>query len=233
MSDPQALKAAAFLVQALELDDDPVALAGDVVSLKRDANAGISTIELDSSVGAAPFLIYDYQLFVRNDDGLDGQTLFDSDLHTLERAAEADAPGPRILAHAIAGDEAFILATTPAVHRALTGHGSTSGLEATEADLVPGAQTVAVRTDAANDLLRLLREADDAALRWLRAIHAEGKVDTDTGGFLEFNESEAALALYVLDDRSIQNLLQALNLFVASAKSQAENALGSQSGEDS
>ena len=55
MTDPQAVKIAAFLVQALDLADDPIALADDVGSLKRDANAGISSLEIDSSVGPVPF----------------------------------------------------------------------------------------------------------------------------------------------------------------------------------
>jgi len=222
-----AIKAAAFLIQALELDDDPALLADDVVALKRDPNAGISTLELESSVGPAAFLIYDYQLAEVNAEGNSGQALFDTDLRTLERAAEADTPGPRILAHAIAGDEAFILATTPAVHRALTGLGATPTLEADEGDLLPGRETARIRSETANDLLRLLREADSAAQRWLRAIQAEGKLDTASGAgdFVEFGEAEAALALFVLDDRSIQHLLRALNLFVTSAKEQANQAL--------
>ena len=231
MSEPQpdshAVKAAAFLIQALELDDDPAALAADVVSLKRDPNAGISTLELESSVGPAAFLIYDYQLTVANAEGLHGQALFDADLRALERAAEADTPGPRILAHATAGDEAFILATTPAVHRALTGQGPAPALEADESDLLPGRETATIRSEAANELLRLLREADSVAQRWLRAIQAEGKLDSaaGSGDFVEFGEAEAALALFVLDDRSIQHLLRALNLFVTSAKAQADQML--------
>jgi hypothetical protein len=226
-ANTHAIKAAAFLIQALELDDDPASLAADVVTLKRDANAGISTLELESSVGPAAFLIYDYQLVEVNAEGDSGQALFDADLRTLERAAEADTPGPRILAHAIAGHEAFILATTPAVHRALTGLGPVPTLEADEGDLLPGRETARIRSEAANDLLRLLREADSAAQRWLRAIQAEGKLDSgaDSGDFVEFGEAEAALALFVLDDRSIQHLLRALNLFVTSAKEQANQAL--------
>jgi hypothetical protein len=227
MTDEHALKAAAFLTQALELDDDPGLLAAEVVSLKRDANAGISTLELESSVGPAAFLIYDYQLDRLNAELTTGQTLFDADLRTLERAAEVDSPGPRILAHAVAGDEAFILATTPAVHRALTGQGTEPNLEATEADLLPGEETQRVRREAANELLRILREADSEASRWLRAIQAEGRIAADNAGeFVEFSEAEAALALFLLDDRSIQHLLKALNLFVASAKDQASSFLG-------
>lgn len=227
MTESHANKAAAFLTQALDLEDDPGLLAAEVVSLKRDANAGISTLELDSSVGPAAFLIYDYQLDKLNDELTSGRALFEADLRTLERAAEVDSPGPRILAHAVAGDEAFILATTPAVHRALTGQGADPNLEATEADLLPGEESQRVRSDAANELLRLLRDADAEASRWLRAIQAEGRLAGDAAGeFVEFSEAEAALALFLLDDRSIQHLLKALNLFVASAKDQASSVLG-------
>jgi hypothetical protein len=227
MTDSQAIKVAAFLTQALDLDDDPAQLAAEVVTLKRDPNAGISTVELESSIGPTAFLIYDYQLDKFNKELKSGQALFDADLKTLERAAEVDSPGPRILAHAIAGDEAFILATTPAVHRALTGQGAAPELEATEADLLPGPETQRMREEAANELLRLLREADDQAARWLRAIQAEGRLtDGSADEFVEFSEAEAALALYLIDERSIQHLLKALNLFVSSAKSQASSGLG-------
>lgn len=227
MSDLHAIKAASFIVQALDLDDDPEAIANEVVSLKRDPNAGISTLELESSVGPAAFLIYDYQFTQTNDAGVNGRTLFDADLRTLERAAEGGSPGPRILAHAIAGNEAFILATTPGVHRALTGQGPEPVLEATEADLLPGQAADQLRIEAADELLRLLREADSAALRWLHAIQAEGRsgADAAAGDFVEFSDAEAALALYLLDERSIQHLLQALNLFVTSAKEQTASAM--------
>jgi hypothetical protein len=230
MTDSHAIKAAAFLTQALDLDEEPAELAAAVVSLKRDINAGISTLELDSSVGPAAFLIYDYQLLATNDDGATGQELFDADLKTLERAAEIDSPGPRILAHAVAGEEAFILATTPAVHRALTGQGAEPALEATEADLLPGEESRQVRDEAANELLKLLQAADAEASRWMRAIQSEGRLSADTGSndFLEFSEAEAALALFLIDDRSIQHLLRALNLFVSSAKDQASTVLGPQ-----
>ena len=45
---------------------------------------------------------------------------------------------------------------------------------------------------------------------------AEGK-DPHAGEFVEFNEAETALALYVLDDRSIRDLLATLNLMIESA----------------
>lgn len=228
MTDSHALRAAAFIAQALDLAADPAEFADEMVPLKRDASSGVTSIELDSSVGPAAFLIYDYQLTVFNADGVGGRAQFEADLRTLERAAELDTPGPRILAHATAGDEAFILATTPAVHRALTGQDPEGAFEATEADLLPGLETFSIRQEAATELMSTLRSADEQARRWLRAIQAEGRLSDESAGgdFLDFGEAESALALYLLDDRSIQNLLQALNLFVASAKAQAADALG-------
>jgi hypothetical protein len=227
MADRQAVKIAAFLIQALDLDDDASLLASELVAMKRDPNAGISSIELDSSVGPAAFLIYDYQLPIRDDDGETGQSRFDADLATLERAASLDSPGPRILAHAVAGDDAFILATTPAVHRALTGQGVESAIEATAAELLPGAETARLRSEAAAELLTLLRAADQQARSWLRAIRADANLRrTDGTDLVEFNPAEAELALFLLDERSIQHVLQALTLFVEGAKSQASGSQG-------
>ncbi len=228
MIDSHALKAAAFLAQALDLTTDPSELAPEMVALKRDIGSGVHSIELSSSVGPAAFLIYDYQLAVFDSQGVGGWARFETDLKTLERAADLDTPGPRILAHATADDEAFILATTPAMHRALTGTGSETDLEATEADLLPGPETTIIRQEAANELMSLLRSADEEARRWLRAIQSEGRLasNAENGGFLDFGEAESALALYLLDDRSIQNLLKALNLLVAGAKEQAAGAFG-------
>jgi hypothetical protein len=224
MTDRRALKIASFMIQALDLDVDPSALAPDLVEMKRDPNAGISSIELDSSVGPAAFLIYDYQLAVLDGAGKTGQATFEADLATLERASSLDAPGPRILAHAISGDEAFILATTPAVHRALTGAGAASEIEATEAELLPGSETARIRSEAAEELLSLLRAADGQAQRWLRAIRADASLGAAEGGsdLVEFNPAEAELALFLLDERSIQHVLQALSLLVEGAKAQAE-----------
>ncbi|HEY7032473.1 MAG TPA: hypothetical protein VH482_14125 [Thermomicrobiales bacterium] len=229
MTDDLSLKIAAFVIQALDLGDEPTALAPEVVALKRDLNAGISSLELDSSIGPAAFLVYHYLLDVLDAEGRSGRDLFDADLATLERAATHDSPGPRILAHATAGDEAYVLATTPATHRALTGAPPLADLEATAADLLPGAETAETRRTAAADLLRLLREADGLAAAWLRAIQAEGRLaagDTGAADLLAFNEDETALALFLLDDRSIGNLLRALNLLISSARQQATDALG-------
>lgn len=56
MTDDLTLKLSSFVIQALDLGDEPAALAGEIVALKRDLNAGISSLELDSSVGPAAFL---------------------------------------------------------------------------------------------------------------------------------------------------------------------------------
>jgi hypothetical protein len=227
MPDHHAQKAAAFIVQVLDLPSIPDDLASEIVSLKRESNSGVSSIELDSTVGPAAFLIYDYQLPVVDAGGTYGKAKFEADLKTLERAAELDTPGPRILAHATTDGEAFILATTPAVHRALTGFVDASDLEATEGDLLPGAETYQIRQDAASELMDILRNADQVADRWLRSIQSEGRLTPESAGedFLDFGEAEAALALYLLDDRSIRHLLRALNLFVASARAQASDAI--------
>lgn len=227
MTDDLTLKIAAFVIQALDLGDEPAALAGEIVALKRDLNAGISSIELDSSIGPAAFLVYHYLLDVPDAEGRSGRHLFDADLATLERAAAQETPGPRILAHATAGDEAYVLATTPATYRALTGSPPLDDLEATTADLLPGTDTAETRRTAAADLLRLLREADSHASAWLRAIRAEGRLtsgDADTADFLAFNQDETALALFLLDERSIGNLLRVLNLLIAAARQQATDA---------
>ena len=120
---PISLRLAAFLNEALDLQEDLNTLAEEILPFKQDLNAGISTVELESSIGPAAFLIYHYELNTNDEDGQPGRQLFQSDLRTLERAATLNTPGPRILAHAVTEDEAYILATTPATHRALTGAG--------------------------------------------------------------------------------------------------------------
>jgi hypothetical protein len=192
------------------------------VPLKRNANAGISSVELDSSVGPAAFLIYHYLLKRKNDEGKTGKQLFNADLKTLELAAKRDTPGPRIVAHAIAGDEAFILATTPATFRVLTGTESTIP-PPPEGDLTEA------RRASALELLRTLRTAEQEAQTWLGAIQAVQPTGASlelTAGSVPFLEEETALALFLLDDRSIQNLLRVLNILISAARAQAEGAFG-------
>lgn len=213
------LRLAEFLRQALSLEDDAEELAEELSAFKQDDNAGIWTIELESSVGVAPFLIYHYLLSVSGADGRTGKELFDADLRTLERSAMIDSPGPRILAHAVAEGESFILATTPAAHRSLTGEAEyrpPTGDEATD------------RSEAASKLIEALAEANRLAGAWLSALKADsvaqGK-DPQAGEFVEFNDAETGLALYVLDDRSLRDLLATLNLMIESAR-----GLGGQAG---
>jgi hypothetical protein len=226
--DDQELRLAAFVVQALELEDDPRELAPDIVALKRDRNAGISSIELDSSVGPAAFLIYHYALKRKNDKGKTGKQLFNADLRTLETAAKRDSPGPRIVAHATADEEGFILATTPSTYRALTGADATPPSP-------PQGDVTKLRRDSTIDLLQTLRSAEQLAQTWLSAIEADSECISDSASdqlanSLSFLEEESALALFLLDDRSIQNLLHVLNILISAARAQADNAFGSDEG---
>lgn len=217
MTDPFALKAAAFVAAALEIDTDPAEIAEEVVALKRDANAGISTVELQSEGGPAPFLIYHYVLDATNDEGQTGQELFDQDIETLTRATEQNTPGPRILAHATAEGEAYVLATTPDVFRTLTGAEAPA-----EAPSTPNIQSekaaLAVRKHAADNLMKLLRQANVEATNWLEAIKA-GR------GEVELGPEESALALFLIDKDSIKNVLVAINLLIENAQQQATQAM--------
>jgi len=210
MSDPWSPKIAAFVVQALDLPIDPTELVDEIVALKRDSATGISAIELESSIGATPFLVYHYDIA-----GGD-RTQLDVDLATLEKAASLDTPGPRILAHAIAGDEAYILATTPQIHRAMTGE----TIQA--APPSPPARLDRARTKNVDRLVDRLRDANRLAGEWLKAVETLEQ----GGNELRFTDQEAALALFLLDDRSIQDLLRALNVLISSARNQTSGSLG-------
>ena len=210
MSDPWSPKIASFIVQALDLEIEPGDLAGEIVALKRDDASGISAVELQSSVGPTPFLIYHYAI----PDGQRGQ--LDADVATLEKAATLDTPGPRIVAHAVAGDDAFILATTPAVQRALTGQIDEPKPKR------PQMPVDRARTRVPDRLIDKLREVNRLAGDWLTAIQAAG----ESGDDLSLTDQEAALALFLLDDRSIQDLLQALNVLISTARHQAGEVVG-------
>lgn len=214
--DRWADKVAAFVVQALDLESDPSELAADVTSLKRDDHAGISAIELESSIGPAAFLVYHYVLPARGPDGRTGREQFDLDLATLRRASESGTPGPLPLAHATTSDEAYILATTPAVFQAMTGEVPVGSLDSAQRVEEPGAQ-LAIRQDAPGELLRHLKEADRAAARWLSAIDGEGHLAALMRG-AGATEAEAALALFMVDPRSIPSLLRVLSGLAASSE---------------
>ncbi len=217
--EPIAFRLAAFVNEALELDEDPSDLAEEILPFKRDQNAGISTIELESSIGVAAFLIYHYELNTADDDGRQGSEFFQTDLRTLERAATLNTPGPRIIAHAVTDDEAFILATTPATHRALTGTGSEES-----APTIPDDARDEVRKETATNLLRLLSEANAQARDWLAAIQLSG--ESSSAEQVDFHAEETGLALFLLDENNIRQLLQVLNLMVQSAKPNLPNQNG-------
>src|SRR6478736_6018558 len=222
----ERLRAAAFLCEALGFDPDPAVIAPDVAVLKNDPFARVYTAELESTVGTAAFLIYQYLLTELAHDGRTGHDIFRADLETLEIAAERDTPGPRILAHATTDDEAYILATTPAIHRALMGQGTADVLETTEHDLPPGSDTAEIRRESANELLRLLKLSNDQARRWLTAMHAEGLL-ARPGEDLAFGQEETALALYLIDEKSIQDLLRLLSVMVDATRRQVASPTSS------
>jgi len=226
--DEMLLPTAAFLQQVLELEDDPATLAKDLSSIKRDANAAIYTIQLESSVGLAAFLVYTYLLEKRGGDGHTGKELFDAGLETLQQAASRNTPGPRAVAHAATETHGFILATTPGTYRALTGQGAIDALEPSPEDLIATEETDKIRSDAAEELLDLLRRANEQASTWLKAIQAATRQapGTEEQAVISFSEAETELALFLLDDQSIGDLLRSLNLLVATAQEQTEQALG-------
>ena len=233
--DDLTLAAASFLNQVLELDEDPAQLAGDLSAIKRDQNASIFTIQLESSVGLAAFLVYIYVLEQTGGDGRTGKELFDAGLETLQQAASRNTPGPRALAHAESDTHGFILATTPGTHRALTGASAAEQLEPSPADLPATANTDEVRSEAAEELLKLLRSANDQARTWLHAIQAASNRepgDEEPADMITFTEHETELALFLLDNASIGDLLRALNVLVATAQEQTSQALSGEMGGD-
>ena len=213
-----ALAAASFLAQALELRDNPVTIMDDLVEMKADPNAAIYSVEVDSSIGLAAFLVYVYVMEERNAEGLSGSEVYQQGLATLQQAADRDTPGPRMVAHADTDTIAFILATTPATWRAMQGEGPAAGV-ATEADLPSKVPSAEDRASMAEDLHRALKEASDHARTWLAAVRAASA--SGDGDTLRFTEAETALALFVLDNANIEPTLNALNLLVTSAQEPA------------
>lgn len=219
--------AAAFLAQALDLADDPEVLAPDLVPVDRDDAVAVFAADLDSSVGPAAFLIYRYELGTAA--GRAGRERFEADLAVLETAAARNTPGPRIVAHAVTADHAFVLATSPATLRALTGDGGPTLGQAAAA----GAGTsddLERRAITAAELLRLLRLADAEAAAWLLAApSAPIEPDGDRGGGRpsdRFTPEETELALFLLDDHSIEHLLRALNQMLTLARASPPPANG-------
>ncbi len=200
-------------MQALDLELDPADLIPEIVALKREDETGTSAVELQSSIGPTPFLVYHYTL------SAEGKRRLDADIATLEKATRLDTPGPRIVAHATTDEDAFILATTPGVHSALTGKERPSASR-------PPMPIDRARTRVPDRLVEKLREVNRLAGDWLGAIERAG----ENGDELELTDQEAALALFLLDETSIRDLLQTLNILLATVRSGTAGTSGGYSG---
>lgn len=226
--DPMREGAAVFLGQVLGLTEPSANLAGDLSSIKRDVNASVYTIQLESSIGPAAFLVYAYVLGDRGGEGHTGKELFDAGLETLQQAAQRSSPGPRAVAHAETDTYAFILATTPGTYRALAGAPEPPESSPAIADSPPSSSDAwQRRRDTAQDLLATLRSANTQATEWLSALQESNEAGSSGSedSTIAFADEETELALYLLDNDSIGNLLRALNLLVLTAQHQAAAAL--------
>lgn len=227
-SDNLMMATAQFLIQALDLVDSPADIANDLSPMKRDSNAAISSIQLETSIGLAGFLVYTYILNRTSGDGKSGRDLYDSGLETLQLAASRNTPGPRPVAHADTDEYGFILATAPGTWRALMGHTSTESIEAQPDDALTVGNTENIRSEAASELFDLLQKANTQAQNWLNAIQAASRQahENPDEGMIAFTEPETELAIFLLDDDSVGALLRTMNLLVATAQDQAAQALG-------
>lgn len=227
-TDTLMVATAQFLIQALDLADTPESIANDLSTMKRDSNAAISSIQLDTSIGLAGFLVYTYVLNRTSGDGKTGKQLFDAGLETLQLAASRNTPGPRPVAHADTEDYGFILATAPGTWRALTGRTSTDSIEAQPDDVLTVSNTENIRSEAATELFDLLQKANTQAQTWMNAIQAASRQahENPEDGMIAFTESETELAIFLLDDESVGALLRTMNMLVATAQDQAQQSLG-------
>ena len=207
MSDPWSLKAAAFVIQVLELKADPVELAGAMSPLKREPAGGISAVELSSSGGATPFLVYHYAV------GETGAAPFEADVATMEQAERLGTPGPRIIASASGEREAYILATTPDVQRMLAGEPPRPAAPSPDAG-----KAERQRHETPGKLIDAIRAANALAAEWLAALKVAAEQGSEAD--MTFTDEESALALYLLDDASAGDLLRALNLALSAARGQ-------------
>ena len=199
--DNEAGRAAAFLIEVLDLADDVAAVGEELALVDRDQVVTVFAAEFESSVGPAAFLVYLYRLEQVDDDGRRGADRFREDLETLETAARLDTPGPRAVSHSESEAVALILATSPAVMRALQGvSAEQTGIRAQP--VAPSA-LLKIREEQALRLLRVLKLADRAAAAWLAAIEA-----TPSATLIP---EETELSLFLNDEQSIKSLLRALN----------------------
>jgi aminoglycoside phosphotransferase (APT) family kinase protein len=182
--------AAAFVAQALDMPGDPERLADDLTLVADDGVVVTFAIELESTAGVVAFLVYVYRLASRVADGALGRERMERDLATMAEAERLDAPGPRPVAQADDGALGFVLATTPAILRALSGE-SPPTAEAPPID----------RGEAATALLARLRATEDAARTWLASAPDDGSPRTS---------EETELALHLLEPGNLDPLLTAI-----------------------
>ncbi len=220
VQDPWAEKAVAFLVQALGVEADVADLAADVVALKREPDAGVSAIELESPGLVAAFLVFHYLL---PESGDAGHSQFRADLRELERSNELGGPGPRVLAHGTSGREAYILATTPEVARALSGQPLD---EAEPVTLVapPLEKLLTTRREAAGNLMLFLQRAEVEADRWLTALRSSGYQPGETAA-TGLTAEESALALHILEKGSTTSLFELMSTLAAVAEDETRQSL--------
>lgn len=204
----QAVRAAAFLTQALDIVLDANAAAEELSIVSTEGDLTTYAMELEASFGPAAFLIYVYT-FVDPALGGTGQIPYEAAIRTLQTAAARNTPGPRLLANGESDVEGFLLATTPATYRLMAGEPEPVG------DSPSDFRDAKVRADSAQAMLTHLREANAAATRWLATAGSGG------GDELAFADDETELALFLLDDRSIQDLLHAVNLLISTARAAA------------
>jgi hypothetical protein len=217
-NNDERLRAAAFLQEVFGPEADPATLAPELEVLSSDGASTTWTIELTSSVGDAAFLVYQYTLNKKRADGKWGRELFRTGLETLELAAERNTPGPRIVAHAETDVEGYLLATTPDTYRKLTG--SDPALAPAPGPVIEaGTASARARKESADELLRLLKLANDQSRTWLAAIRADRAA---SGNDVPFTKEETALALYLNDETSVQDLLRLMAILVESTKRSPE-----------
>lgn len=200
----EANQAASFLIGALALPDDVKTIARELTLVDRGETVTVFAAEFASSVGDAAFLVYLYRLDHLDGDGRRGRERYQRDVETLETAATLDAPGPRLVGHVAGDQQAFILATSPAVWRALRGE------PAATAAAAAGGDPKQIRNEQPLELLRLLRAAETAADTWLSVV--DGLASDDP------TPAEVELSLYLHDERSIRRLLLALNRLVGASR---------------
>lgn len=202
-----ALAAAALLAGALGIDASPAALAADLDPVRTASPEHAFTIEVASGGGPVPFLLFAFDLAARADDGRTGAAMLEHAAQAMARAAELDAPGPRLVAQAEVGEWGVLLATTPAGLAALSGE-------------APGPQAPAAAIgdpDAVRFARATAAGALEEALRLANARAADLLALPEPPAGDPRSVEEASLALLLTDGRSLDALTRAMRTIVERA----------------